>query len=659
MILFVGVVGMLTFILAASWLYGRMRGPARPEEDVWAERHGLELTAESRPWVAGYLRTGRDLRQIGGFGGLVVAASISAATGLDLHVSGLVWILIGYLVGGLWAELALTRVPSGTQRAASLTPRRLSDYLPRRVRIAQVGLPAMAVAMGWVCVLALRAARLDAARVIAAAEHSGNLVALPPHSTEQLLQSGALAAAVIAPLIMLVVWVAQRYLISRPQPSLDPGLVAADDALRASSVRLLGASGLAAVSLLIASQFGYLASVTAWFWLEVSRVGAALAVLGAILIFRRWRDAAWPVRRGPVEPPGTRSAMDLAPDPRPADTPAPVLAGGQAGGTTATIAPPPPVVSAEALGSPAGSVAWRVRRRPTLLAVALIVLVGLTGWALRTWGALNPAVTVTASMSSAPPQVARWQAVVSVYNEARAPITVDAVTAAEPSSMAGGSFSGPGPAVPSIASVTVAPPSAAPGSTVLGEADRPLPATVAGGTTATLYVDLTAPDCASATSVAPFVLVVHYRSQAGRSGEATSYPTGVQQLGPCVTPLPTGPQPADPVAAEAAVRSVFTAAYDPAGVDRIDLIDDPRGVKEAAAQARAGPYGAEVGTTSATVDEVSFDRPDHAWVRYELTGIGGTRVGELTLIGGTWKVARATVCTDLALAQATCAPEPN
>ena len=95
----------------------------------------------SRPWVETYLRTGRNLRQMCALGGIVVPIAVHAATGLDLHVSGLVWLLVGYLVGCLWSELALTRAPAGTRRAASLVTRRLSDYLPRRMRVAQVVLP--------------------------------------------------------------------------------------------------------------------------------------------------------------------------------------------------------------------------------------------------------------------------------------------------------------------------------------------------------------------------------------------------------------------------------------------------------------------------------------------------------------------------------------
>ena len=102
----VGVLGVLVIfgliglvVLVGSFIFRRDRRDA--EVDDWARGHGLELTPQSRPWVDDYLRTGRNLRQIGGFGGLVVAASVTAATGLDLYVSGLVWVLLGYLVAAL------------------------------------------------------------------------------------------------------------------------------------------------------------------------------------------------------------------------------------------------------------------------------------------------------------------------------------------------------------------------------------------------------------------------------------------------------------------------------------------------------------------------------------------------------------------------------
>jgi len=73
----------------------------------------------------------------------------------------------------------------------------------------------------------------------------------------------------------------------------------------------------------------------------------------------------------------------------------------------------------------------------------------------------------------------------------------------------------------------------------------------------------------------------------------------------------------------------------------------------------AGPYADVAATTTATIREVSFDRPDHAWFRYQLSVGFGDRTGEAVLVDGRWKVTRATVCADYALANVTCPPLPG
>ncbi|MGZ4786674.1 MAG: hypothetical protein ACXV5S_13475, partial [Acidimicrobiales bacterium] len=65
-VLLVVAIGLLIFNLVTTQREDDAEG------DRWARRHGFELTDTSRPWVESYLRTGRNLRQIGGFGGLVV-----------------------------------------------------------------------------------------------------------------------------------------------------------------------------------------------------------------------------------------------------------------------------------------------------------------------------------------------------------------------------------------------------------------------------------------------------------------------------------------------------------------------------------------------------------------------------------------------------------
>ena len=633
-------------VLAASVIFrsGRRDG----EADTWAGRHGLVLTPVSRPWVETYLRTGRNLRQVCALGGLVVPTAVHAATGLDLHVSGLVWLLVGYLVGCLWSELALTRAPAGTRRAASLITRRLSDYLPRRMRVAQVVLPAIAVALGALATVAYRWNR--------SAEFA-DLVMVSPNGTDELLHSGARVAAVLAPTIMVVAWLAERYLIARPQPVVDPSLVAADDALRASSVHLLGASGMAAVCLLIGSQCGYFLTLEHSSLQWIAAPGTVLGFAGAFAIFRSWRNAPWQVRRGSSPDdghetgpgPGSGSGSGSGGGAGPSTEPLPPH-GAVGSAPSGTLTLTPAVDDGEA-----PEAAWSVRRSPVPIAVGVILLVALAGWGLRTWGGLNPAVTLYANAAGTSSIThTRWTIEVGVVNEARVPIEITAVRA-QPK--AGQVLTGPIPEVIGVDSSPGWPSSSAstPAPTAID-----LPTTVPGGTRATLTVELRAPECTVDSSLPQFDLALTYRTQSGRIVTRTMDTIGVQQLGLCLDPLPTGPQPADPVAAADGVRAAATLVYDPnAGAARLDAIDDPRGLAEADAAVRAGPYADTAAATTATIGDVSFDRPDHGWFRYELSTIADARTGEVFLVDGRWKVARTTVCADIALADVTCPPLPG
>ncbi|MGZ4717061.1 MAG: hypothetical protein ACXWCB_10255, partial [Acidimicrobiales bacterium] len=157
----------------------------------------------------------------------------------------------------------------------------------------------------------------------------------------------------------------------------------------------------------------------------------------------------------------------------------------------------------------------------------------------------------------------------------------------------------------------------------------------------------------------PFDVELTYRTASGRSVHRRVSVVPVSTID-CIPPLPTGTPPADPAAAEAAVRAAAATVYDPsAGAARLDAIDDPRGVAEANAEVLAGPYAESAATTTVTIGEVSFDRPDHAWFHYVLSAGFGTRTGEAVLIDGRWRIARSTVCADLALAGVTCPPLPG
>jgi hypothetical protein len=259
-----------------------------PESIGWANRHGLVLTTTSEPFVATYLTSGRRLRRVCGFGGLVVAMSVTAATGIDLHVPGLVWILAGYLVGCFWAEVALTRLPSGSRRTASLVPRRVRDHLPRRMVIAQVVFPIVSALLAVAATALVRDHRLAAQPVFTTGSFD-------VRTTAAVLRAGVVGSAVLSVATMTGVWLLQRHLIGRPRPVVADDLLAADDAMRISSTHLLSGTGLCIVSLLVATQLTCIGLAAHGRWSALAAIGTLAALLAAWYVFAVWRNRAWQV----------------------------------------------------------------------------------------------------------------------------------------------------------------------------------------------------------------------------------------------------------------------------------------------------------------------------------------------------------------------------
>jgi len=261
------VVAFLAAVVASAVaLISSFRTPAVGPVDEWASGHGVQVTGRNVEFVDAYVREGHRLRLVCGFGGWFVAQAVAAATGLDLHLPGLIWLLAGYLVGCVWSEAWLTRLPEGTERAASLTTRRLPDYLAGRLRTAQVVLPA------------LSAARALAAWQVHPTATRGQFGVSSLASDPATLHSVAIAAGLAAPLVMLGIWLLERHIVAKPQPLVDDDLLTADDAVRSSSVHLLSGTGCAIVLLLMATVLGYLG--------ETSRgAGNGAAVFASVVCF--------------------------------------------------------------------------------------------------------------------------------------------------------------------------------------------------------------------------------------------------------------------------------------------------------------------------------------------------------------------------------------
>ena len=129
----------------------------------------------------------------------------------------------------------------------------------------------------------------------------------------------------------------------------------------------------------------------------------------------------------------------------------------------------------------------------------------------------------------------------------------------------------------------------------------------------------------------------------------------------CEPPPPAlpsaGAQPADAVAAEAAVRESWTVARDFNNADsaaRLARIDDTTGIADAWQALSTGEFAEAAKTSSTTIQDFAFSSPTEAWFRYDVTTTMGNftnRYGK-ALLGddGVWRITRQTVCQDLGLA---------
>lgn len=242
----------------------------------WARAHGLELTPDNRPMVVWYLCTARVLRTWGVLGGLFLPPLVSAALGGGGSPNP-VWAFVGYLVGAIYAELSLVRPVAPGRRSASLVPRELADYLPRRLLWAQRGLGVLAVAGG-----------------IAA-------VAVPYGQRSPWFerQDSALFVAVAAGAVVLGVGLErlQRWLVRRPQPFVEPSLVAADDAIRSQSVHSVAGSGIAVLLVLCGVAAGALSMSDVQILRWTMWVVAAFSFLLSLYACLYYGHRAWRVPR--------------------------------------------------------------------------------------------------------------------------------------------------------------------------------------------------------------------------------------------------------------------------------------------------------------------------------------------------------------------------
>ena len=207
-------------------------GGMRSRVERFARKQSLPITVGNGDIVIGYLAVTRRWRRSGLLVGLALTIGYSQTIGSSvthegLHVNFLA-LFVGWFVGAVIAEWRISTAASGSRRVASLAPRRLASYLPPSSWVAPALVFAGAAAAGLVGLVAIVISRhrVPAALIV------------------------SLAALV---LVVAVIRVVVRHVLSRPQPQGALDVLAADDAIRSRSLRVLAGSSLALGGYLLAT----------------------------------------------------------------------------------------------------------------------------------------------------------------------------------------------------------------------------------------------------------------------------------------------------------------------------------------------------------------------------------------------------------------------
>ena len=183
-------------------------------------------------------------------------------------------IFVGYLIGAVLCEASLVRRPQGPRRVALLDRRELAAYLPRWVIVAQ--------------------------RVAAAAAAAGAIAIAAVPFPDGTSKPGTLVLAVSAlllPAFGAALEAVERWLVRRPQPFAARDLVAADDEVRASSIRSVAGAGLALLLLMCSGVSLVLQASEVDVFHAAMVVPAVLCLALSLLAYARISNGAWRVRR--------------------------------------------------------------------------------------------------------------------------------------------------------------------------------------------------------------------------------------------------------------------------------------------------------------------------------------------------------------------------
>lgn len=243
------------------------RQVTRARVERFARRQRLVITPDNGGRVMTYLGTTRRWRTAGLVVGALTGLLWSLPEGtLTLSFTAL---FAGWFAGAVIAEWRIASLPTDGRRSALLRPRLLSDYLGPVTR-------ALPVLSAGVCGM------LALAAVVGALRHDQGQV------DSALGWVGAAAAG------LALVCVVQRHVLMRSQPPAAADILAADDAIRARSLRVLAGSAVAAAGFPAASLVDVVSTVYPGLNADRGRELALLLVCVAALI--GWRLAVMPSR---------------------------------------------------------------------------------------------------------------------------------------------------------------------------------------------------------------------------------------------------------------------------------------------------------------------------------------------------------------------------
>jgi hypothetical protein len=259
-------------LLAIAIAYDAASGPvSRVRLERFARRQKLTVTATNGNQVLAYLATTRRWRAAG----LVVSFAVSVALSLldNAVTANVLTLFIGWFVGALIAEVRVAHLARDHRLAASLSPRRPTQYVSR---------------FDWYALAVALSLSLGAA--VFAIAHGVRARQIPVDAT--LWFTGALA-------VLVVVRAMQIRVLRRPQPLAEPDVIAADDAIRSRSLHVLTGG---AVALVGYCAFGLLDSLDLRWGDQLAYASQWLSLLSICGVPIGWQIAtsSWRVRR-PVE----------------------------------------------------------------------------------------------------------------------------------------------------------------------------------------------------------------------------------------------------------------------------------------------------------------------------------------------------------------------